>query len=148
MEKNVYNKLKAVYIRHHAKVENRIMNASKTIYGFEVSDKVRMGLTCSSTAQKQENLHQRLSGLANQFVCTWCEKSEENNVQSMVLLQEFQRFVMNNMDRQSYDEWTSNYSPYDRLNILLDNDADVRYQSSSRQIVQGLSLRSPDVMFR
>jgi hypothetical protein len=144
-ESNVYARLKSIYRRAKQNVSQQIPHSQntplKSIYGFVITKSNQdMGVVCSTNSDLPP-LSSLVESLSKDFVACYCEKDPTSTIPSMVLLQSFQKYVANNIDPIQYEEWTRTFSPYERLNFILNNAANIQYLPLSRDTVIGVRLK-------
>lgn len=87
-----------------------------------------MGNTCGidnaedyTISEKNINNYNNIDELAKNFIQNYCFFDAKSIIHSMVLLQTFQKYVENNLEKEKYDKWIVSTNPIDRLNCLLNN---------------------------
>lgn len=83
------------------------------------------GVDCKSTTTSVMNT------IAGEFINKCCDQGEGYSVQSMVFLQEFQKYASERVSPMTFKKWTSKYGPHERVYSILSNKQGVVMTSTS-----------------
>jgi hypothetical protein len=84
----------------------------------------------------------KIEKFAREFVSLQCTVSADATVNSMVLLQCYQRYVEMHVSKDQYNEWISTTIPFTRLQPILDIEG-IEYVDSSKCFIKGLTPLTP-----
>lgn len=100
-----------------------------------------MGNTCSLDESNIEgHVNEKIVILANDFVHSNCDFKDGFHTPTMVVLQQFQKYLRNNLDPKEYDIFLSYTTPNSRLLYLVNAIGNSAYLSPDHKEFIGLSL--------
>lgn len=86
-----------------------------------------------------DDIYSEIDEYSKEFVQCYCMQGKEYNVNIIVLLQHFQKYLLLNIDNDIYEKWCLAYSPKGRFNFILKNLDSDKYVLNDTHII-GIDL--------
>lgn len=87
----------------------------------------------------QDDMYSEIDEHVKIFIQHYCIKGKEYNVNNIVLLQNFQKYLLLQIDHDTYEKWSLAHSPKARLNFILKNLDNDKYILNETHI-NGIAL--------
>jgi hypothetical protein len=103
-----------------------------------------MGNECSVQGLYEDDVHiiDRINRIANDFFMYQCEVSGDTHLHIMILLQHFQKYASTQLSPYDFEIWTSMYTPYTRISMVLDVLPDTIKVQKHNNIISGICIKN------